>query len=77
MVTSLFTAPNLRRRGVGRILLRQAVAEARVRGQRAVLDVGQRLRAAIGLYQSEGWNRVAELHEPLGQDGVLDLYGCK
>lgn len=65
LVSRLFVAPEQRRTGLGRLLLRHATAHAPALGRRAVLDVGQRLRTAIALYESEGWSRVGELHLPL------------
>jgi GNAT superfamily N-acetyltransferase len=74
MVSRLFIAPELRGTGLGRTLLRHATGQARSRGRRAVLDVGQRLTAAVDLYESEGWQRVDALHLPLDRDTVLDLW---
>lgn len=74
LVSRLFVAPDLRRTGVGRGLLRHATEHARALGLRAVLDVGQTLAAPAALYESEGWTRVDALHLPLGQDRVLDLW---
>lgn len=74
LVARLFVAPEQRRTGLGRRLLRHATAEAPKLGRRAVLDVGQRLGPAVALYESEGWERVGELHEPLDADTVLDLW---
>jgi ribosomal protein S18 acetylase RimI-like enzyme len=46
----------LRRRGIGRALVREAAARARAEGLRAlVLQVGVANRAAIALYDSEGF----------------------
>jgi len=42
VVSRLFTAPDLRRVGVGRALLRYATSQAESRALRAVLDVGNR-----------------------------------
>lgn len=74
LVARLFVAPQLRRSGLGRVLLRHAAAQARVLGRRAVLDVGQTLHSAVALYEAEGWSRAGELHLPLGPDTVLDLW---
>jgi len=74
MVSRLFVAPQLRRSGLGRALLRHAAGKARSRGLRAVLDVGQALLAPIALYEAEGWTRVGELHLPLDPDTMLDLW---
>ena len=74
MVARLFVAPDLRRAGLGRCLLRHATRHARSLGQRAVLDVGQTLHAPVALYESEGWSRVDALHLPLDEDTMLDLW---
>jgi GNAT superfamily N-acetyltransferase len=67
-VSRLFVAPAHRRSGTGRLLLRHAEQQARERNQRAVLDVGQTLHAAVALYESEGWSRIADLHLPLDEE---------
>lgn len=74
MVSRLFVDPSLRRAGLGRTLLRHAVDGARARDLRAVLDVGQALAKPIALYESEGWERVDELHLPLDEHTILDLW---
>jgi GNAT superfamily N-acetyltransferase len=74
LVSRLFVAPDLRRTGLGRVLLRHAAGQARAFGQRAVLDVGQALAPPIALYESEGWNRVGELHPALDDGTILDLW---
>ena len=58
----------------GRMLLRHAAAQAPLLGRRAVLDVGQTLPSAIALYDSEGGERVGELHLPLDPETTLDLW---
>ncbi|MEV4278946.1 GNAT family N-acetyltransferase [Actinoplanes xinjiangensis] len=62
LLARLFVAPELRRTGLGRALVRHATAQAPAWGRRAVLDVGQTLPSAIALYESEGWSRAGELH---------------
>lgn len=74
MVARLFVAPDVRRAGLGRALLRHATAAARSLGRRAVLDVGQTLPAAVALYESQGWSRVDELHLALRGAEALDLW---
>ena len=74
LVARLFVAPELRRSGLGRVLLRHAVAQAPALGRRAVLDVGQTLHSAVALYEAEGWSRAGELHLPLDPDTILDLW---
>jgi GNAT superfamily N-acetyltransferase len=74
LLARLFVAPSARRTGLGRTLLRHAAAQARVLGRRAVLDVGQTLASAVALYEAEGWSRVGELHLPLDEETMLDLW---
>ncbi|WP_432840729.1 N-acetyltransferase family protein [Dactylosporangium sp. CA-092794] len=74
LLARLFVAPELRRSGLGRVLLRHAAGQAPGLGRRAVLDVGQALRAAVALYEAEGWRRVGELHLPLDDETMLDLW---
>ncbi|GAA5056838.1 GNAT family N-acetyltransferase [Nocardia callitridis] len=57
-VTRLFVIPALRGHGVGHRLLEAAVTAAGHRGRRAVLDVETGGRAAVTLYEREGWTRV-------------------
>jgi GNAT superfamily N-acetyltransferase len=61
LLARLFVAPELRRTGLGRALVRHATARAPVWGRRAVLDVGRSLPAAVALYESEGWLRAGDL----------------
>lgn len=74
LVARLFTAPAVRGTGWGRVLLRHAVSQARARGRRAVLDVGQSLLPAVGLYESEGWIRIGALHPRIDDSRALDLW---
>lgn len=74
VVSRLFSAPVLRRSGIGRALLRHATEQAASRGQRAVLDVGQSLTAPVALYESEGWERVESLALRVDESAVLDLW---
>jgi len=55
VVARLLVAPTIRRRGVGRLLLGHAVAEAHARGRWPVLDVAARFGAAVALCDSCGW----------------------
>jgi GNAT superfamily N-acetyltransferase len=73
LLARLFVAPEARRDGLARSLLRAAVAEARAKGQRAVLDVGQDFPAAVALYEAEGWSRVAADRQAVG-DEVFDVW---
>jgi GNAT superfamily N-acetyltransferase len=77
LLSRLFVAPELRRSGLGRALVRHVTAQALLLGRRAVLDVGQTLPSAIALYESEGWTRAGDLHIPLHDldpPAVLDLW---
>ncbi len=74
VISRLFTAPALRRSGIGRALLLHATEQAHARGQRAVLDVAQGLTAPVALYESEGWERVESLSLQVGGGRILDLY---
>ena len=64
VVSRLFVAPAARGQGLARALLHAAWAEARVLGRRAILDVHTASAAAIGLYEAEGWARVATMDAP-------------
>ena len=61
VVGRLFVSRQARGRGVGRLLLDTATAEARSRGLHPVLDVDIELSAAIALYESAGWTRAGQL----------------
>ncbi|MBO3741212.1 GNAT family N-acetyltransferase [Actinoplanes flavus] len=74
LLARLFTAPEVRRAGLGRALLRHATGHAPLLGRRAVLDVGMSLPKAVALYESEGWSRAGELHIPLDEGPMLDLW---
>ncbi|MDQ3095728.1 MAG: GNAT family N-acetyltransferase [Actinomycetota bacterium] len=73
LLSRLFVAPEARGAGLARSLLRTAVTEARRKGQHAVLDVGQDFRAAVALYEAEGWSRVAADRQAVG-DEVFDVW---
>ncbi|MEO8313583.1 MAG: GNAT family N-acetyltransferase [Pseudomonadota bacterium] len=56
-IDDLFVRPLYRRSGVGRGLLKELVAEARVRGCKSLqVEVGQSNTAALALYKSFGLN---------------------
>jgi ribosomal-protein-alanine N-acetyltransferase len=58
-VLNVGTAPEARRRGVGRALMDQAVAAGRGRGARlSTLEVRRSNQAAIALYRSLGYRQV-------------------
>lgn len=61
-VKRLWVRPDCRRSGVGRLLMAELVALAAERGiGRLVLETGPLQPEAIALYESGGWQRVAEL----------------
>lgn len=61
VVARLFVSPRARGRGIGRLLLGAAMAEARSRGLHPILDVDTELPAAIALYESARWTRAGQL----------------
>jgi ribosomal protein S18 acetylase RimI-like enzyme len=68
----------VRRRGVGRALVRAVASRARAEGLRAlVLQVGVGNQAAVGLYESEGFRIVRQVrgyYPPGLYDGDRDAY---
>jgi len=60
VVSRLFVDPLHRCSGIGRELLATAATEARRRSLRPVLDVLIRGRAAVRLYEEQGWTRVEQ-----------------
>lgn len=73
VLARLVVSPRVRHQGVGRALLEVAVAHARGRGQRVVLDVVQD-SGAVGFYEALGWQRVEPLRIHLDQGRFLDLW---
>jgi GNAT superfamily N-acetyltransferase len=78
VVARLFVAPAARGSGVAGALLSAAVAEAKRRGLRPVLDVTVDNRDAIEFYVRRGWTRVGEatlaLADPPGATLAMALY---
>jgi GNAT superfamily N-acetyltransferase len=74
VLSRLFTTPEERRNGLGRALLRHAMAEAERLKLRLILDVGRNQTAPIALYESEGWQRLGSLDVPVANDIVLVLW---
>ena len=69
----LFLSPAARGAGLGRALVLAIVAEARARGYRElVLDTLPSMTAAIGLYESLGFRRIAPYYAPT-PDGTVFL----
>jgi len=68
LVSRLFVAPRARRRALGAALLDVAVAAASSHGRRAALEVLDHDRAALGLYERAGWQRVGSAAAPWAQE---------
>ena len=67
-------APEMRGRGVGRALLEAAIARARAQGFAALkLDTWGSMAAAVNLYESLGWRRVADPTPESGADRSYSL----
>ena len=77
-IARLFVAPAARRRGLARSLLEAAVASAKERGLRPVLDVVDDSRAAVAVYERSGWKLVgtqtATWTTPTGVSPTLRCY---
>jgi len=74
-VRQLFVSPGARRQGTGERLLAIACAEARRRGLHPVLDVIDRNRAAMALYEQLGWRIAGSLEVELaGRPELLVCY---
>jgi GNAT superfamily N-acetyltransferase len=58
VVARLFVDPAVRRRGIGRGLLRGALEAAAAAGRHPIVDVWTGLDGAVRLYESEGWARL-------------------
>ncbi|MFV2120279.1 GNAT family N-acetyltransferase [Streptomyces sp. Act-28] len=63
VVNRLFVAPWARGRGIGALLMAQAVTEARGRGLHPVLDVVASDTAAAALYERLGWHLLATVEQ--------------
>lgn len=63
VVSRLFVAPQARGHGIGALLIRQAVEEARRRGLHPVLDVVVSDTAAAALYERLGWELMATVEQ--------------
>lgn len=61
----MLVSPEVRRRGIGRLLLEQAVDEATKLGLVSILDVTTKFKAAIKLYDDSGWKRLGRVHVEL------------
>lgn len=66
VVGRLFVDPRARGRGIGALLMAQAVAEARRRGLHPVLDVVASDTAAVALYERLGWRPLGTVEQEWG-----------
>ena len=76
LLARLLVDPAVRGRGIGRALVRTAVAHAHAAGRRPVLDVLKETPGPIALYESEGWERLGPTTldlRPLGYGDVPPL----
>jgi GNAT superfamily N-acetyltransferase len=63
-VKRMYVAPHARRQGIGLVVLTELVATARRLGMhRLVLETGTLQPEAVGLYEREGWHRIANYGE--------------
>jgi ribosomal protein S18 acetylase RimI-like enzyme len=72
VVGRLVVAPWLRRRGAGRSLLSHAAREAWRAGRQPVLDVLIEQRAAIALYERDGWRNAGEVRVTFSTGETVD-----
>lgn len=72
-IARLLVAPRARRRGCATSLLDVAVRRARDLGKVPVLDVIQKDRKAIALYDALGWQRLGEQHVT-SRDGTREFH---
>lgn len=76
IISALFLADSVRRRGLGRALLEHAMAACRAASLRACLDVVVLHTDALRLYERLGWERVGEIHPlwlPAGLGPVITM----
>ncbi|WP_374581254.1 GNAT family N-acetyltransferase [Sphingomonas sp. J344] len=68
----LATCPTLRRRGIGGVLLRSVIADARIRGATMMHLEVRANNDAVALYQGEGFRKIGERRDYYrGNDGKL------
>lgn len=77
-VKRMYVDPPARGKGIARALLAALVAHARAVGmRRLMLETGTEQPEAVGLYESEGWTRIAAFghyaHDPRTRCYGLDL----
>ena len=73
VLARLLVDPDVRGQGVGRALVRAAVARAHATGRRPVLDVLKEAPGPIALYESEGWERLGPTTLDLSALGYGDV----
>ncbi len=74
VVARLLVSPSARRLGIGRSLFEVAGSHAVQLGLRPILDVVDRHKAAIELYESSGWTRAGEVTVTFGPDVVINEF---
>jgi GNAT superfamily N-acetyltransferase len=68
-IKRMYTAPDARRRGISRMVLRRLEAEARALGyHRVQLETGLRQPEAIALYQAEGYHPIPTYGQYAGDE---------
>lgn len=73
-LSKLFVAAAQRGRGLGRLLLARAVAEARMRGYHRIdLETRTAFKEAVHLYETTGWQRGPDLPPGYGPDRTYSL----
>lgn len=74
-IQTIAVVPGARRGGLGRVLMRQLIAEARTRGARDIfLEVRDDNPSAQALYDSLGFERIAvrpKYYQPDGVDAII------
>ncbi|MHB1445446.1 MAG: GNAT family N-acetyltransferase [Acidimicrobiales bacterium] len=74
VVARLLVAPQARRVGLGRQMLSTATDEAHGLELAPILDVGVRFTRAVALYESCGWERLAQVEVRLPDGTILHEY---
>ncbi|MFF9339929.1 MULTISPECIES: GNAT family N-acetyltransferase [unclassified Streptomyces] len=74
VVNRLYVSPSARGRGLGALLLAEAVAAARDRDLHAVLDVAAHDTSAAALYERLGWQLLATVEQDWGPHGRVPVH---
>lgn len=74
VVGRLFVSPEARGNGLARRLMDMVENEAGQRSLTLVLDVMEKDRAAIGLYESRGWRRIGSMRHDLPAGEAVPAY---